>query len=225
MNDEFTDRLSAYMDGELDADDRADLERHLIGCGDCRRVLGELREVVETARLLTDREPVVDLWPAIARATDPEGTAEVVPISTAAARSRRFTFSVPQLAAAAIALMLLSGGAVWMVSHSAAAPDGAAIATATDTPPTVRFASAQAGYESAILALENAVNETRDRLSPETVRVLERNLAIIDAAIAEAREALSRDTASLYLNRHLDETMMAKIDILRRAADLGGAPI
>jgi hypothetical protein len=121
--------------------------------------------------------------------------------------------------------MLLSGGAVWMVSRNPAAPESAPVATTMDAPATVRFASAQAGYESAILELETAVNATRDRLSPETVRVLERNLAIIDAAIVEARDALARDSASLYLNRHLDETMMAKIDILRRAADLGGAPI
>jgi hypothetical protein len=181
--------------------------------------------VVGAARSLADREPAADLWAGLARAIRSDQPADIVPIPSAAARRRRLSFSVPQLAAAAIALMLLSGGAVWMVSRNPAAPVSAPVATTMDAPATVRFASAQAGYESAILELETAVNATRDRLSPETVRVLERNLAIIDAAIVEARDALARDSASLYLNRHLDETMMAKIDILRRAADLGGAPI
>lgn len=225
MNDEWADRLSAYMDDELDAAERHALEAHLADCGDCRRVMGELREVVATAKMLRDTEPAADLWPGIARAIRNEGQTDVVPLRGHSPRTRRLTFSIPQLAAAAIALMALSGGAVWMVSHSTRPAVAPVATTSGQALPEVRFVSAQAGYESAIVELQEAVDATRDRLSPETVEVLERNLAIIDAAIAEARDALARDPASLYLNRHLDETMMAKIDILRRAADLGGAPI
>lgn len=226
MNDEWADRLSAYMDDELDAAERVALEAHLAVCGDCRRVIEQLREVVATAKALRDREPATDLWSGIATAIRDAHVPDVVAFNAAPSRVRRISFSVPQLAAAAVALMLLSGSAVWMVSREASGGAAAPIAaTGGDARPDIRFASAQAGYDAAIVELQEAVAATRERLSPETVQVLERNLAIIDAAIDEARDALARDPASLYLNRHLDETMMAKIDILRRAADLGGAPI
>jgi hypothetical protein len=43
--DEQRERLSAYLDGELPASERAPLERHLAGCAECRSDLDELREV------------------------------------------------------------------------------------------------------------------------------------------------------------------------------------
>jgi hypothetical protein len=39
------ERLSAYLDGELEAGDAAALERHLRGCAECRAELAALREV------------------------------------------------------------------------------------------------------------------------------------------------------------------------------------
>ena len=56
------------------------------------------------------------------------------------------------------------------------------------------------------------------QLDPETVRVVEENLQVIDDAIAEARAALARDPANGYLFRHLDQTLTRKVDLLRRAA-------
>lgn len=52
MSDGWTERLSEYLDGELDPADREALERHLAQCADCRRALAELRAVV--ARLGND---------------------------------------------------------------------------------------------------------------------------------------------------------------------------
>lgn len=40
-------RLVAYMDGELGRDERAELSRHLMECGECGRALGDLRRSSE----------------------------------------------------------------------------------------------------------------------------------------------------------------------------------
>ena len=56
-----------------------------------------------------------------------------------------------------------------------------------------------------------------------TVRVIEKNLTIIDAAITEARRALASDTASAYLNLHLADTMRRKLQLLRTATSLARA--
>ena len=63
MKDQWTDRLSEYLDGELGAAERAALEGHLATCAECGATLAELRRVVARARALDDRPPTADLWP------------------------------------------------------------------------------------------------------------------------------------------------------------------
>lgn len=71
-------------------------------------------------------------------------------------------------------------------------------------------------YDTAIRDLELILAQNRSRLSPATVQVVEKNLALIDKAIEDARKALAADPASPYLNDHLAETMKRKADLLRR---------
>ncbi len=80
--------------------------------------------------------------------------------------------------------------------------------------------SASESYAAAVADLEQVLAEGRGRLDSTTVKVIEQNLAAIDRAIAEARRALEADSANLYLNSHLAETMRKKLDLLRQAAAL-----
>jgi len=80
--------------------------------------------------------------------------------------------------------------------------------------------TAAQSYAAAVADLERVLAEGRGRLDTTTVRVIEQNLAAIDRAIAEAQRALDADSANLYLNSHLAETMRRKLDLLRQAAAL-----
>jgi len=71
--------------------------------------------------------------------------------------------------------------------------------------------------------LQQILDQGRSRLKPETVKVLEDKLALIDRAIVDAQEALARDPASVYLNDHLAETRLRKLELLRRAAALAAS--
>jgi hypothetical protein len=62
------------------------------------------------------------------------------------------------------------------------------------------------------------LEQRRPTLDTATVAVLERNLAIIDAAIAESRAALERDPDSVLLNRQLHNALGRKVQVLRTAA-------
>ena len=44
MHEEWTDKLSEYLDGELADDERYAVESHLSGCAECAAVLDDLRE-------------------------------------------------------------------------------------------------------------------------------------------------------------------------------------
>jgi anti-sigma factor RsiW len=220
MMDQWTDKLSDYLDGELKDADRVALEQHLEECFECRRVLGELRQVVARASALPDRAPAQDLWSGIAAqigapSVQPSDL-KVIDLASRRVRGpRRVSLSLPQLAAASIALMLVSGSIVWFGLRPNAP---ASVATA---PSPVRQVSSApqvvAQYSEAVRSLEQALATERDKLDPATVAILEENLREIDAAITEASGALSRDPGNLYLNQHLENTMKKKIQLLRTA--------
>jgi anti-sigma factor RsiW len=216
MSDRWMERLSEYLDDELAPGERLALEAHLESCDDCAALLTDLRRVVARARDLEDRPPRRDLWPTIARQIG------ATPARTLTPR-RRWSFSMPQLAAAAVALMTVSGGAVWLVQSQGAQPSVTPVATApsSSTPAAINAShTAAESYAAAVADLERVLAGGRGQLDSATVRVIEQNLAVIDRAIAQAQQALQADPANLYLNSHLAETMRRKLDLLRQAATL-----
>lgn len=223
MTDPWTHRLSEYLDDELPAAERRQVEEHVAGCAACRGTLEELREVVARAGSLEHGAPTRDLWPGVAERIGAVRS-EVGLAAGRRWRRLRLTLTVPQLAAAAIALMAVSAGSVWLakprrpIMQPAVAPPAAGAMSAV-----APVAMAEAAYGSAVRDLEQVLADGRGRLDTATVRVLEQNLRIIDAAIAECRRALAADPASPYLNAHLAQTMKRKIELLRQAARLTAA--
>ncbi|HEX9729045.1 MAG TPA: zf-HC2 domain-containing protein [Gemmatimonadales bacterium] len=221
--DQWTARLSEFIDGELDQGEHEALERHLMECGDCRESVALLRRVRIRAGALGDRPPQADLWPGIAARIGVHADAMV-----AAPRSRRrWTFTVPQLAAAGLALLLAGGGTVWVGlggMHGSAAPAANAPVLASVGRPGGVLVSGHA-YDAAIADLEAVLARNRDRLDSATVQVLEESLRTIDRAIDRARLALEADPRDAYLNTHLAETMRRKLDLLRRAADFASVSL
>jgi anti-sigma factor RsiW len=223
MSDRWTERLSEYLDDELPGADRAALEAHLTTCTACSAVLSDLRRVVAHAGRLEPRGSSRDLWPGIAAriGATPRGSSKVVEISSH--RAMRWSFSLPQLAAAAILLMTLSGGTVWWLRAPTSVPAYTATAPRPGNgAPTAMNASATAtqSYAAAVADLERVLAGGRNQLDTATVRVIQQNLAAIDQAIGQAQRALAADPANLYLNTHLAETMRRKLDLLRQAATL-----
>jgi anti-sigma factor RsiW len=222
MRDQWTDRLSEYLEDELPAADGRALEQHLAGCEACRATMEELRAVVARAGSLEDQPPARDLWSGIA---DRIGSGAAERKGAGRWRALRLTLTVPQLAAAAVALMAVSAGGVWLAgSRQAPTPvvssRPAAGASLTGVAP---ISLAEGPYQSAVRDLEKVLKQGRGRLDTATVRVLEHDLRLIDGAIAECRRALAADPASAYLNAHLAETMQQKLGLLRQAARLAAA--
>ena len=213
MNDQWTDRLSEYLDGELDSQEHAALEAHLDTCADCRATLAELRRVVARAKTLEDRPPRADLWQGVAERI---GSEKVVDLPTR--RGRRFSFSVPQLIAASIALALVSSGSMWLALHRETQSSGLAEQSGSNLPASYATnARWEIQTDIAIVELQEALTRNEAQLDTATVRVVRQNLAVIDRAIAEAQKALKRDPNSGYLRLHLANTMRQKIELLRRA--------
>jgi len=215
MNDQWTNRLSEYIDGELDSTEQAALEAHLATCGRCYATLGELRQVVARAKSLADTPPATDLWTGIAR----EIRREHAPPRRDRLVRRRFSLTVGQLLAASIALVLLSAGGMWLATRQQPVNTAVTRPRPTITP----VANWTSSTDGAIADLQAELIRNEKRLDTATVRIVRKNLAVIDRAIAEARMALRSDPGNAYLNLHLANTMRRKVELLRRVNDMAAA--
>jgi anti-sigma factor RsiW len=227
MSDQWMDRLSDYLDGELPVGERIALEAHLQGCDECSAVLADLRQVIARARMAASETPHRDLWPGIAqRIGATSGESGTVDLASRRPVARRWSFSLPQLAAAGVALMAISGGTVWLLRGPAQQSIATPMATVPSSNPRAINAAvnprgtASQSYATAVADLEQVLASGRGQLDTTTIRVIEQNLAAIDRAIVQAQRALDADPANLYLNTHLAETMRRKLELLRQAAAL-----
>jgi len=223
MADIWTDRLSEYIDGELTPAERLALDAHLTACRDCTETIADLRAVADRARALPGRPPAADLWPGIEpRLTAAAQRARALPFR---GRHRQFSFTLPQLVAAGLALMVMSGGGVWVLQHGGRAtsiPPVAASDPLGDPGRVVSTAVADQRYDEAIADLQQALEAGRAQLDPTTISILESNLKAIDLAIEQSQTALARDAENVYLNNHLAAARQRKLALLRRATALVG---
>jgi hypothetical protein len=224
----WTDRLSDYIDGDVTASERADMEAHLVECSACRGVLEELRAVVVRARAAPESLPARDLWPGIAAAIDAPvalGRAATGVIALPGAEGpvparRRLVLTAPQLAAAAVALVIVSSLSTWAAA--------AALARGGPAEPEARGAaifsvdvpSAPTGLAEELESLEEALARSSAGLDADTRRIIQKNLAVIERAIDESRRALVVDPGNAFLESHLDRAYRRKLTYLREAAQL-----
>ncbi len=190
-------QLNEYVDGTLAAHLRASVEAHLADCAACRAAVAELRSLsAAAASLPRSIEPGRDLWAGVETRI-----------------GQRATWNVQRLrwrAALAAAVLVIALGLYRLLppfaAHDRPAGEGAG------------WATVQADFDRATSELGLIFAAERARLRPETVALLERNLAIIDAAIAESRAALARDPASVELRGLFAAAARQKVELLRWAA-------
>lgn len=198
-------RLSEYLDGGLPEPERLEIETHLASCDSCARLADELREVIAHAHQLETPAPAADLWPGI----EARLTTRVHPIARwfrgGNSGPLRISFTIPQLAAAAAALIVFSGaGAWWMASRApmntgavavnrgAAGPLGTAAPNTTSTQPAI----APAGTGSAPVTRGSAQN------------------AIMTAGFDESRYQVAIDELTQVLRTHRDQLDPLTVKVL-----------
>ena len=244
--DLMCERLTAYLEGDLAPEDRTAADAHLASCAACRAVLAELRTIAAQAAALPPLNPSRDLWAGIESRIGTRVTPLGAPL---ARRATRRPWPLAIAAAALIALtagttylLTTRQGATPIGTVAVVTPPPVQRRDSTDTtsraipqrvapvsaPPsgvslvshTKKDVNAARVYDREISLLDSLVRTRRNELDPKTVQVIEKNLSIIDSAIAESRAALARDPRSPLLNNRLDNVLGSKVELLRTIAFL-----
>jgi len=90
------------------------------------------------------------------------------------------------------------------------------------TPPAglASRSATEAVYDKEILMLQSIMRWRKSELDPATAAIIDRNLRIIDSAIAQSKAALRRDPASAMISNPLTHALDKKVELLRTAAML-----
>lgn len=226
-HDEFEAALPDLLDGSVDSATHTRMDAHLLGCADCTTLLADLKQIRTDAGKLPLLTPSHDLWAGIeSRIEAPIVQLPVHANAIAVVRGKARW----QLAAAATILMAATAGVTWRVTRSLAqrplefsaaqlADTGFAAAMANTQ--NVRNASRPSlnqTYEGEITTLRTLVDARRAELDSATVAIIEKNLKVIDDAIAESKAALAKNPASAFLLDRLTDAYDSKLRTLRTIA-------
>lgn len=188
------DLLDGYIAARLSPEESDAVARHANACVACRADL-EAAEALATPlpEIRRDIEPPINLWPDVAR------------------RIRPAPWRRRALAVAAVLLLMAGSSALTAVllqrrNVPSAAQAGNAVAQLIE-----------AQYAPRLEALSALLDRERGTLDPATVATIERNLAVIDRAIAESREALARDPSDPDLRALFRTSQAQRIALLEQA--------
>jgi hypothetical protein len=211
--DEALRELDEHVDDTLGAARAAELAAHLRACAACRAAETRTRRLLAAAAALpAEVAPARDLWPDIA------ARLRAAVVASAAARRRRGGRRRVLLAAAALALVAVTAAVTSRLTLRAPVPapsGGAAVPLAAAG--GADLAAAAAEYEHAAQALRSALAGRRAGLPAGTLRVVDENLAVIDAAVAELTRALAAAPGDRTLTTLLAATWARRIELLETA--------
>lgn len=220
--DAFHALLPDYVERSLNAANLAAARMHLATCEQCASLVRDLDDIRARAAELPLLTPSRDLWPDIAARL----STGVVSLDERRERMavRRRHWLVNGAAAAALIFATAIGTVSVMrfmqptIRLAEKNPNNTLPPVQTPVIPVAEKLPATVTYEREIDGLRTIVRDRRAQLDPKTIAVIEKNLSVIDSAIAESRAALRKDSSSAFLADQLDHALDTKLTLLRTVA-------
>jgi hypothetical protein len=218
--------LSAFIDGDLPAKERAALREHLGSCDVCRGLHADLLRLRGAARTLGPVPPPDHVWLEVAGrirlqetpvGLPPSSPGIVGPVPRTHARAGT---ALAQWIGIAAALLLITFGVYWLQQTPADAPPETTTQAATVDSVNQELNLALQHSLQAISKLEEMATIDGSAIDPELAAMLRRNLALTDDAIAESRTALSTNPDSESARASLFDALRRKINTLQTTVSL-----
>jgi hypothetical protein len=129
------------------------------------------------------------------------------------------------LGAAAALILATVIGLLPLMDRQVPADEGAHAEAAAEPEVTVesvsaQFEAAEKIYQKAIDDLQTLASRDTGELDPQVAAVLQKNLAVIDQAISENREALKTQPSSASAQSGLFEGLRTKVAVLQQTVEL-----
>jgi anti-sigma factor RsiW len=226
-------RLHDAADGTLSGADAEAVEAHLAACAACAEQVRGIRALLDEARgLASPVEPAHDLWPGIRARVDVGRENEIAfparPVPVAPTPPRRGRAWPPAARiAASVALLLVGGAAGMLIARAGQVPTGPATADVAAPTEAVLVAdetdlrgTVAGEYANPVAELEAELDRRRGELPPETIAEIERNLEIVNRAIAAAMAAFDESPGDPVLPDMLHSAYGRKVELLEQAVRL-----
>lgn len=198
---------------------QARVDDHLRQCESCASDVARVRQLMTHVR---EAPPPVDagsdLWPEIRSRIERDKVISLsIPEPAAADRTRWWARALWLAGALAAALILVVALPASRGKGKASAP---AIAPSANSDVMLAADTARA-YEREAQYLLNELEMRRAMMPPRTATSIDRDLQIIDRAIAELKDAIARDPNNPALRRLLASSYKQKVELLKRATNPG----
>jgi hypothetical protein len=231
---EFELELGDYVDGTLAPSRVSAVEAHVGTCLRCRSIVADFTAIRRAAGTLEPQMPAAHVWTQIAAAFEAEAAGRP---ENGAPRHRTLDSELtipakwwrlatgalawkPLVAAASRAALLIPG--TWLAWHEAsirsAGQHVATVSTANVARPQSAVdavALAEQRYSTAIGDLEKVTRAESGSLDPNTAKVMQANLAVIEQAIGQSRAALQSEPASSVAQESLFAALRSKLQLLQ----------
>ena len=219
----YQETIHELADGTLGPVRRAEFQTHLDVCDDCRTLVADLRKIREAAASLTPVQPRDHVWMQIAGRLRQEGRVTGNRGTDTPSRRPRY---MAMLAIAATLMLAVAGSLYFLrgtagtdrpVQGTAAVMPDAGNAGTTDAVQSITddLMLAEQHYQSAITKLQEVAKTDDGTIDAATAAVLEKNLQVIDRAIAESRTALKSEPQSAPARDSLFEALRQKVTLLQ----------
>jgi valyl-tRNA synthetase len=220
----YVTSVQELVDGTLGAIRRAEMEAHLENCADCRALLADLERIHDAAGALGPLPLPDGAWLQIAGRLRQQGRVQ----SPSAAPRRGIAPARMAFLAVAAALVLAVGVSLLRIVPRTQPPAAPAPPTASVNPPDAQaietvqneVEQAQKQMETAISHMEQIAKANQQALDSKTAATLDRNLNIIDQAIAENRAAVKAEPNSVTARNTLFEALKQKVSLLQETISL-----
>jgi len=210
-------------DGTMPEPRAREAEAHLRECGACTADVDALRRVVSRLqRPSVDASPADEMWPDVRLRIEQAKLVPLHPGSRVRERAKRTPIWIASgLAAAMIVIGLLASLNSVHRKAAESAPSADAADVADAGVPLTAVNDSVRSYEAEARILLDRLELERATIGPTAMAPLDRDLAVIDRAIAELQAAIASDPNNPALRRLLAASYRQKVDLLRRARNAG----
>jgi hypothetical protein len=207
---DYDAQIGDYVDGAMDEAQRASFESHLATCASCRAVVADFSVIRSASLSLVPQVPAPHVWRKLSAAID----AEPKPFFGVGGMQWWRAF------APAAAMAILVASLSWTGAQLTSAPGErlARITPATPSEPVsilAEYQLAERDLTDTIEGLERIAATDPAALDMETADVLKANLTVLDGAIGESRDALTKEPENDVAQESLFEALRNKVALLQ----------